>query len=241
MFLSLPPHPEPQMTYLQDAVWSQFQAQARAASTPPWVLPGWARPGWGGRMQTAGSQVDWSQKVLSPPHPHAHSRVCAHTGMSACVEVFTLVQRCGSECLCQMHRRLCAHAYHQSVFRYRHGSSGANPSPSPPACGAGGAGLARGCPAPPSLGQCQLDRSIEDPTVATSGHPKGCQWVSVPFALRGGADKQGATSSSQMPQKQRDYNSSKALGCSETPAESGWAIPGERGSAHLWLSSHKVA
>lgn len=63
MRLSLPSHPKPQMTYLQDAVWSQFQAQASAASTPPWALPGRALLGWGRRMQTAGSHVDWSQEV----------------------------------------------------------------------------------------------------------------------------------------------------------------------------------
>lgn len=62
------------------------------------------------------------------------------------------------------------------------------------------------------------------------------------FALRGSADKQGAISSMIPPQRcprsrGTETGSSKALGCAETPAESGWGIPGERGSIHLWLSS----
>lgn len=103
------------MTYLQDAVRSQFQAQVSAASTPPWALPGWALPGWGRRMQTAGSQVDWSQEVLCSPHARPHPCVHAHTGMPVRAEVFRLVRRCGSKCLCQMRRHLYARVYHQKM------------------------------------------------------------------------------------------------------------------------------
>lgn len=178
MSLSLPPRPEPQMTYLQDAGWSHFQAQASAASTPPWALPGW-----GGRMQTAGSQVDWSQEVLSPPHPHACPHACACTGLSACAEVFPLVRRCGSKCLCQMHHRPWARVSVENALGDR--GSSAKPSPSPPAARSSVWGwrsrAGQGAPhPPPSLGQCQLELSIEDPTVAAYGPPKGCQWVSVP-------------------------------------------------------------
>lgn len=41
--------------------------------------------------------------------------------------------------------------------------------------------------------------------------------LSPQFALRGGADKQGAISSSKMPQKRTETGSSKALGVSRKP------------------------
>lgn len=102
----LPPPPEPQMTYLQDAVWSQFQARVSAAFVPPWALPGWAR-----RMQTVGARWTGYRKycLLHIPTP-----MCTHTQMGpVCAEVFTLVRRCGSKCLCQMHRHPCACVSHQ--------------------------------------------------------------------------------------------------------------------------------
>lgn len=94
---------------------------------------GWrgALSGWGGRMQTAGSQVAWSQEVLSPPHPHACPHACAHTGLSARAEVFTRVRRCGSKCLCQMHHQLCARLSVEHALEKR--GSSAKPSPFPPA------------------------------------------------------------------------------------------------------------
>lgn len=44
------------------------------------------------RIQTAGSHVDWSQEILSSPHPHPH--ICTHRhvhvcrGIHACAEMW---------------------------------------------------------------------------------------------------------------------------------------------------------
>lgn len=178
MLLSLPPHPEPQMTYLQDAVWSHFQAGANAASTPPWVLPGWA-----GRMQTAGSQVDWSQEVLSPPHPTpnptcAHTQACLHVQRYShlCRDVDpNACARCITSCVYACATRECLMVPRQQCQT--------QPFPSCPCSSSWGWRSRTGqgvSHSPPSLGQCQLELSIEDPTVAASGFPKGCQRVSVP-------------------------------------------------------------
>lgn len=91
-----------------------------------------ALPGWGGRMQTAGSRVDWSQEVPSPPHPHARPHACARTGLSARAEVFTLVRRCGSKCLCQGYHWLCAHVSAENALEKRGSSAQASPSPPAP-------------------------------------------------------------------------------------------------------------
>lgn len=59
----------------------------------------------------SGSKVDWLPEVLPSPHP---TPMCTHTQTGpVCAEVFTLVRRCGSKCLCQMHRHPCACVSHQ--------------------------------------------------------------------------------------------------------------------------------
>lgn len=129
-----------------------------------------------------GHRKSWVLHTPAPPHVHAH------TDVPVCAEVFTLVRRCGSKCLCQMHRHLCACVYHKRMSRYRRNS--ANPALSflpPPQLVwlAGGAELARGAPTHPLLGQCQLELSIQDLSAAATSHLKMCQWASGPqFALR---------------------------------------------------------
>lgn len=149
--------------------------------------------------------------VTGSPEPSTSSRppprVCAHRPVCTCRGIHT-VRRCGSKCLCQGYDRLCARVSTENALENRGSRAQASPSPPAPCSRAWGwqSRTGQGAPQPPpSLGQCQLELSIEDSTIATSGHPKGCQWVSVPFALRGGADKQGTISSSKRPQKQRDW------------------------------------
>lgn len=77
MFLSLPPHPKPQMTYIPDAVWSQLQAEANAASNRPWVLPGWGQED-ADRWEPSGL-VTRSLEFFTPPLP------CEHTQPRPCV------------------------------------------------------------------------------------------------------------------------------------------------------------
>lgn len=173
-------------------------------------LPSSPSAAWVGREDADSWEPgDWSQEVPSPPHPHARPHACARTGLSARAEVFTLVRRCGSKCLCQGYHRLCARASAENALENR--GSSAQASPSPPAPLLQCVGLAEpDWPggAPPGA----------PPTPFSWAVPAGAQYgglhcsrirpprrVSVPFALRGGADKQGTISSSKRPQKQRDW------------------------------------
>lgn len=124
MFLSLPLHPEPQMTYLQDAIWSQFQAQANAASNHPWVLPG------SGQEDADSWELRGLVTKFSTPPPHP---TYAHTATSTCAEVFTLVQRCGSKCCAPCIGHLCTHAPPEGAFKYHSNSAKPNPHPLAPA------------------------------------------------------------------------------------------------------------
>lgn len=78
MSLSLPPHPEPQMTYLQDAVWSHFQALASAASPPPERCLGGA----GGCRQLGagwtGHRKSRALHILTPAPTRVRAQACLH-------------------------------------------------------------------------------------------------------------------------------------------------------------------
>lgn len=89
MFLSLPPHPKPQMTYIQDAVWSQFQAQANAASNRPWVLPGWGQED-ADSWEPSGL-VTRSLEFFTPPPPCEHTQPCpcVQRGIHTCAEMWS--------------------------------------------------------------------------------------------------------------------------------------------------------
>lgn len=182
MFSSLPPCPEPQMTYVQDAVWSHFQTRASAAYTPPWALPGAGGGGGAGGCRQLGARWTGPRKsgvlhILTPAPTLAHTQpvrmcrgihTCAEMGIQMLVpDASPAVCTCIGEGGLKEPRQQCP----------------TQPFPSCPRCSVWGwrSRPGQGAPhPPPSLGQCQLERGIEDPTVAASGHPKGCQWVSVP-------------------------------------------------------------
>lgn len=122
----------------------------------------------------SGSKVDWLPEVLPSPHPHPH--VHAHTdGSRVCRGIHTCAEMWIQMLVPDASPPVCLCFPPEEALWYRINSAKLSPQPPAPAsaCVAGGAGLARGVPCPPSLlRQCQLELSIKDPTAATSGHLK---------------------------------------------------------------------
>lgn len=152
--------------------------------------------------------------------------MCAHIAVSMRAEVFTFVQRCGSKRLCQLHRHLCVCTPRGccKVLQQERKTPSLSSCPRPSLGGLGEQDWPEGTPPIPLAWAVPAGLSVEGPTVAACNPPKGCQWVSVPFALTGSEDKQGAISCMSPPQRcprsrGTKTGGSKALGCAATPAE----------------------
>lgn len=149
-----------------------YGASSRPGSVQPLFLPGHCQGGPGGCRQWEQGGLVTGSIAFSTSHPHVHahtdgSRVCR--GIHTCAEMWIqMLVPDASPPVC-----LCFPP--EEALWYRINSAKLSPQPPAPAsaCVAGGAGLARGVPCPPSLlRQCQLELSIKDPTAATSGHLK---------------------------------------------------------------------
>lgn len=167
----------------------QYGARPRPRPRPvrPPVAPKHCQ-GRGRRAQMAGSCMDRSHEVLSSPYPtpphmctHSHVRVCR--GIHTCAEVWiqVLVPDASPPV------RTCAPP--EGALRYH--SDCSKPSLRPPApapaqgCPWSRAGQ-RGAPPIPSLGQCQLKLSPEDPHCSRMQSPKRVSvGLSPQLALRG--------------------------------------------------------